>query len=418
MAEVSIPIGTAGSVGDGIGTHQLLPAKSGYYYKITSVYLDYNNNGAYVLDASSRTFTITVTGSSTLINMGTYSRTANGIRPTISWTGSVNSAVGAAVNWVVTRNNNTDAGIKNQYFVHVTYTEVANTTACTAPTSVSLSATKILTGNTVTVSWSGAKAGTNNSISGYQIYSGSTLHKTVGVVSSTTVDCANWGAGSSTITVRTLGSAGLNSGSSPGVTLTRYAPCSGSVTVNKCMQTGNATLNLSKTNSSNDTVQSLKIIYRDSSNGSSWGEWYTLANGVTASSYSAATPSVGNYRQYNVHIITNAGFEINGSGYPVVYRWSGSWTDSTLTSGSTQIKAVHMTEIQNLVNKRRVISGLGNASYSTITAGSTKLSGWTSHVNEIRNAINAIASQSWTTISSNNCAASIVTELRNKIAAM
>lgn len=319
MASTNVYIGSSGSIGDGIGTFQLLPAKSGYYYNITSVSLNWNSNGAYIVDAAARTFTITVAnGSTTLINMGTYSKTANGSRPTISWSGSVNSTAGSAVNWVVVRNNNTDAGIKNQYYVTITYTEVAN-----------------------------------------------------------------------------------NTGSS-------------SITVNKCMQSSNATLSISRSGN----VSKVNIIYRDSSDGSNWGSWTYMATNITALSYSAAMPSVGNFRQFSVQSVWPDGTLGNGSGYPMCYRWSGSWTDNTLTSGSTKIKAAHMTEIQNLANKRRIAGGLSNASYTTITAGSTKLSGWTSHVNEIRNALNACVSQSWTTISSNNCAASIVTELRNKLSAM
>lgn len=43
-------------------------------------------------------------------------------------------------------------------------------TACTAPTSVTASASNVAPGSTVTLKWSGAKAGTNNAIKGYQVY--------------------------------------------------------------------------------------------------------------------------------------------------------------------------------------------------------------------------------------------------------
>lgn len=43
-------------------------------------------------------------------------------------------------------------------------------TACSAPTTVTVSATGVAPGASVTLSWSGAKAGTNNAITAYQVY--------------------------------------------------------------------------------------------------------------------------------------------------------------------------------------------------------------------------------------------------------
>ena len=46
----------------------------------------------------------------------------------------------------------------------------AGYTACTAPTSVTANASIVKQGNTVTISWSGASAGTNNAISKYRVF--------------------------------------------------------------------------------------------------------------------------------------------------------------------------------------------------------------------------------------------------------
>ena len=46
----------------------------------------------------------------------------------------------------------------------------ALTSACTAPTSVTANASIVKQGNNVTISWSGAKAGTNNAISKYRVF--------------------------------------------------------------------------------------------------------------------------------------------------------------------------------------------------------------------------------------------------------
>lgn len=55
--------------------------------------------------------------------------------------------------------------------VVITYT---STTACTAPTSVSVSNSTPDISSSVTLSWSGASAGTNNAITGYKIYRSTT----------------------------------------------------------------------------------------------------------------------------------------------------------------------------------------------------------------------------------------------------
>ncbi len=59
----------------------------------------------------------------------------------------------------------------SQYLSTVYATLTARTySACTAPTAVSVSSTGVAPSASVTLSWSGAAAGTNNAITGYQIY--------------------------------------------------------------------------------------------------------------------------------------------------------------------------------------------------------------------------------------------------------
>ena len=60
------------------------------------------------------------------------------------------------------------AVFKSSVYIRVEY-EYAYT-ACSAPTSVSVATTTPAAGGTTTLSWSGAKAGTLNPITGYQIY--------------------------------------------------------------------------------------------------------------------------------------------------------------------------------------------------------------------------------------------------------
>lgn len=58
-------------------------------YVITNFELDWNGTGAYIYDSGTNTFTIQLVCGSTTVTVGTYSRSANGDRPTISWSGSV-----------------------------------------------------------------------------------------------------------------------------------------------------------------------------------------------------------------------------------------------------------------------------------------------------------------------------------------
>lgn len=95
-------------------------------------------------------------------------------------------------------------------------------TAPTAPTAVSLSATDVRIGKSVTLSWGGAKGGTNNPIAKYQINrNGAYLTETTGT--SCAVSAAGTAGTKYTYTVYAIGSvSGWNSGASGGVTLTAH----------------------------------------------------------------------------------------------------------------------------------------------------------------------------------------------------
>lgn len=75
-----------------------------------------------------------------------------------------------------------------------------------------------------------------------------------------------------------------------------------------------------------------------------------------------------------------------------------SWTDSTLTSGQTLCKAVHVNEVRNAINRWRRFYGLGNRSWTdgTITAGTTGVR--KVHFDEMRSELNSLRGSafSWT----------------------
>lgn len=331
---------------------------------------------------------------------------------------TANTSTSSTANTVNVRNGCT-------FTLTINYTE--NYTKPTAPTSLSFSSSSPLPNASVTLSWSGASAGTNNAITGYSIYRSTTSsssdfswHKTVSTTAtsgSVSITAPATFSTSYYYKIMTLGTQDSYkySAFSTVITLTTQAKSgSASISVSKHLATSSSiSIPISRTGN----VSSVDLVYRDSSDGSNWGSWTALASGITASTYSATLPSAGYFRQFSVHPVWADSSVENGSGYPIVYRWSGSWTD-TLTSGSTLIKATHMTEIQNLANKARIAYGLSTQSFTTITAGSTQLSGWSSHVGEIRTAANACASKTYTTISTNNCSAAIMNELRTNVAAL
>ena len=213
-------------------------------------------------------------------------------------------------------------------------------TACGAPTSVKLAATSS-TGSNVRLSWSGATAGTNNSISGYEVQRRESA------------DGSSWGSWSSLGTttntyldvvppttaghyyqyqVRTLGSAGSSYNSSwktSSNTLRRsYTACGAPTACSLSVSTStgsNATLSWSgATSGYGNTISSYEIQRAESSDGSTWGSWSaltTVTTTATSGSKSVAPPTTaGNYYKFRVRTRGSA-----GSSY-----YSG-WKESTNT---------------------------------------------------------------------------------------
>lgn len=84
---------------------------------------------------------------------------------------------------------------------------------------------------------------------------------------------------------------------------------------------------------------------------------------------------------------------------------SPSFTDATITGGTTRIKAAHMTELRTMVNTIRQYYGLSAVVWAeTITAGITKSRGWKAHVIELQQAISDVVTlvNGWDAFSSVN----------------
>ncbi len=201
-------------------------------------------------------------------------------------------------------------------------------TACGAPTACSVNST--LSEGNVTLSWSGAAAGTVNSISSYEIqYSESSNNSAWSAWAALTTVTTTATSGSVSVApsgtrgyyrryqVRTRGSAGasyysgwkVSSNSVRKATLpTAPTACSLSSTLSE----GNVTLSWSgAANGNGHSIASYEIQYSESSNNSSWGAWTaltTVTSTATSGSVSVAPSGTrGYYRRFQVRAIPSTG---------------------------------------------------------------------------------------------------------------
>lgn len=321
---------------------------------------------------------------------------------------------------------------------------------CTEPSRVTINnSTSALTtaDSTATLAWSGAQAGSNNSIRGYLINyqdsaDGSTWGElqTVGEVATTAT------SGSVKVSLPTvgkrrkffvttcsaLGSTYDSMGSAESPVVTRKAP------IGACGAPSNVALSASTSMGSNvmiswkagtagndNAVTGYEVQRRESSNGSTWGSWSAYTT-TTGTSLSVAPPAAyDSYFQYRVRTMGAA-----GSSYYSGWVTSGTlqkvspslttYTDPTIVANETKVKAVHMLELQNNINILRGGIGLSAYTFTNIQAGYTSLAGWNSHIKEMRTAIDGITTnhEAWLTLGENAPRAEVIMQLRRVVAAI
>ena len=221
--------------------------------------------------------------------------------------------------------------IRNGCTLTLTINYEYNTTACTPPTSVSLSKTSAAPGEAVTLSWSGAQAGTSNAIIAYHIY--------------------RW---------------------------------------------------------------------RMSQSGPVSEHAYTLTTSATSGSITVTAPAaMGKVYEYQVYTLGSAGLNSGPSPTCTLTTAVSAFTDLTLTSKATPIKAIHMTELQQRVNGLRNYYGLAAYAFTPIVAGQTSLGAWNTHVQQIREAFDAlgISHAAWIDVSVNCPTAAVMKQLRDIVMA-
>lgn len=93
------------------------------------------------------------------------------------------------------------------------------------------------------------------------------------------------------------------------------------------------------------------------------------------------------------------------------------YTDPTPIAGETYVKAVHMTELHENVNRLRIAKGLAAYAFTAITAMQTSLAGWNAHVLEIRAALDEVSTEhdAWLVLDVNRPRLDVLMQLRSMV---
>ena len=311
-------------------------------------------------------------------------------------------------------------------------------TACTAPSSVTVSSSSVEVGETVTLSWSGAAAGTNNAIVGYHVYRAAsatgtyemlTSVETNATYGSTTVTAPTTQGSSYYYKVYTIGAvSGYHSGESSIVAISTivHTDCIAPDTclLDCCISHENVTLYWGNGSSgTNNNMTGYEVQRCESYDGSTWSDWTTLTT-QTDVTLTVDPPAVyGNYYWYRVRTkgeVTDSPWRNCSHTLRRDHEPIAAWTDESLVAGETMIKAIHMTEMQHAINVLLDFYGLGAQEMTSILSGETSLGGWTNHMTEIRNAVDLLSTEheAWEEITVNCPKAATMQQLRDAIVAV
>ena len=185
----------------------------------------------------------------------------------------------------------------------------------------------------------------------------------------------------------------------------------------------------------NNSVTGYDVQRRESTDGNNWGSWENVPGSpVTTTEMNVSPPNTaGNYYQYQVRTRGSAGSNyysgwVTGTTGETTLRRDhdalAGFTDDPLIVNTSPVKALHMQELQSRANTLRTFYGLNAYSFTTIAAGTTSLAGWTTHVNQIRTAIEDVCNasgkthESWISFSVNCPRADVIQQLRSVILAL
>ena len=305
-----------------------------------------------------------------------------------------------------------------------------------APTAVAVSAALANPGAAVSLSWSGAGPGSYSDIAGYHIYRSTSVngaYEKIGEVSTS--------SGSGSVSVAAPSAQGavyyfrvytIGQRSNSAISAAYAA-----LTANTAPAAPGVTAPVASKIIYNSQPRILATVGSDTD-----GHSQTLAaSGYAVSSAGAQAPgkklvlrrsSAAGAGAQSISVTSTDTMGMASSAVDRSFTYAvPAWTDTNLVAGETPIKAVHMTELQAAINNVRAYYGMAAYAFTAITAGVTGLAGWTSHVAELRAAIDQVVSlvngwdtangthdislPAWIAISVNCPAAAVIAQLRAAI---
>lgn len=236
--------------------------------------------------------------------------------------------------------------------------------------------------------------------------------------------------------VRTVGTAGEVGGSDWMVssdTLLRYE-------ITRCGAPGNVTLSATESSGSvrmswtaasagiANSVSYYEVERQLSTDGgTTWGNVWERV-GTTSSLYMWVDPPAtdGHMYKFLIRAVGTAGTEY--ASYWVecsktlkkVKAALISYTDPEILPGITEVKAVHITELQTNINLVRAAANFAPVEFTVFRASYTSLGGWNTHITELRSAIDGmgISHETWLTLGENCPRADVIMQLRRVVEAV
>lgn len=307
-----------------------------------------------------------------------------------------------------------------------------------APKSIFISDSTPDLNSNVTIYWDEAASGSYNSITGYKIYESTSVDGQYrlfaeitnnDIIGEYTFKVPSNANGSYYYKISTVGARSESAMSEQYVnyTIMVYTACTAPTVFNleKTLTNGQATTLYwsGAEGGTNNNIKNYLIEQSESSDGLIWDNFtqLTLVSGDITSTTVYPPTEDGHYYKYRIQVqgeLENEEYYSEWkdcSNYLQKYDTEGiDFTDAILTSGLTRVKAIHMIELQNKINEIRVASDIEEYAFTKIESGITSLGGWTSHVTELRKAIEDIVSYTieWEEIEKNIPRVSIIEQIR------
>ena len=440
-----------------------------YYYKVYTIGArNYNSGASSVVSLTAQTYSAPSAPTSLSFSANNV---APGVTVTLSWSGAVAGTNNAITGYKVYRSTNQNGtyellstvnatatsgslsvvapsetssafyykiitvGTKSS-FLESGYSSVitlqTKAATPTPPTTIGVSDGTQWVNSSITsraITWSGASGG-DGAITGYNIYQASSRNSTYSKVAEVSTSSTSGSVALSFsepattyyIRVSTVGALGESAQSAS--TYINYitppqAPTN--IMVSKTLSDG-ASVYLSWNTAEagyNNPAGSYTVYRSESADGATWGTESQIASEVGDTSITITPPTAyGNYYRYKV-IATGT---YDGSTSSAAYSFNTLRRDhapiafaENITARETNVRAQHMTELQDTIAMLLEFYGLDAQTMSTITAGTTPLSSWTEHINEIRAAIDFLTTyhDEWLEIPVNVPRADIMNQLRN-----